>query len=412
LELSVGVNVQQFRDYLLTNRPPQALSVLFSTGSLFDTASGPYHTLKGTAEGLAARGDAVAVVGTLASGESIRDEWRNVSVRGFRRIGPGSLHWSPAAGTWIRKSNPSVDAVSLQGVWLHVNSVVAAWATARQVPYMISAHGNFNPVALEFARYKKAVATSWFVRDMLAGASCMHASNDEEAATIREYGITAPVAVVPNGVELPSVNQEDRVAATYPIVSQDQRVCLYLGRLHPIKNLESLIDGWSRLDGYAGTWTLVVAGSGDQRYIRSLARHAEAVSGELQIRFVGQIDDAMKSAWLRRSELFVLPSTSEAIPMAPLEAMAHGVPVLITRQCNLPDIGVFGAGMLCDPEAESLHGALDELIGKSSTELLAMGDRARLMVVERFSRDHVVAQLRTTYLWMLGKAPCPEWVKL
>ena len=384
--------------------------MLFSTGSLTETSSGPYHSVRRTAECFGSRGNEAVVIGTRAAGEVVQQTWKNVSLKDFRKFGPRSLHWAPGVAGWLRKNAGAVEAVSLQGVWLHINSVVADWAMAKRIPYMITVHGNFNRAALAFSSGKKRLATEWFVRRTLAGAGCLHALNEAELLAIREFGVRLPVTVIPNGVDLPSVDRLELAARTEDVVHRKSRVCRYLGRLHPIKNLAALIRAWGRLGEAAESWTLVVAGAGDEDYTGVLKGEAERCITSGRVIFVGRIDGNVKAEWLSRAELFVLPSTSEGMPMGPLEAMAYGIPVVLTRQCNLPEVGLLGAGKLCEPDPESLLQGLSEMLTKSRDELLSIGLRGRRMVSERYTWDHVVDQLMETYAWMLGRQGPPETV--
>jgi poly(glycerol-phosphate) alpha-glucosyltransferase len=127
--------------------------------------------------------------------------------------------------------------------------------------------------------------------------------------------------------------------------------------------------------------------------------------------FAGTLFGAEKDNALRCAKAFVLPSISEALPLAILEAWAYGLPVLMTPQCHLPEGFAAGAALKAEPDVESLTQALRTLFSMSESEREEMGARGRRLVQQKFSWPRVAEQMVAVYRWVLGGGPRPDCVQ-
>jgi poly(glycerol-phosphate) alpha-glucosyltransferase len=130
------------------------------------------------------------------------------------------------------------------------------------------------------------------------------------------------------------------------------------------------------------------------------------------VHFVGPQFGAEKAATFSGADAFVLPSLSEGLPMAVLEAWAHGLPVLMTPGCNLPEGFSFGAGVEMTPAPDAIADGLRTLFAMSDAERSRMGERGRRLVAERFAWPRVAEQMLAVYRWVLGQGPMPDSVML
>ena len=389
-----------------------SLRVLLATGSLHGNSGGPFWTVKETADGLRRAGHEPVVLGTKDHWrQGPPEKWRPHRAHSFGKIGPYSLHWSPRLGSWMQNCLPRVDVVSLQNLWIRNHRAVARWCRRNDVPYMLTPHGGFNDYALGISRWKKRIARRWFADEVVSGAQCFHALTESEYEALRRFRLKQPVCVIPNGVALPTLREGPRNA---PAPSLDEsRICLYLGRLHPIKGLENLLAAWAELAEVKNGWKLVIAGPDPQRYRATLeAAVAERGLGN-DVVIVGPRYDEEKSRLFFASDFFVLPSFSEGMPMAALEAMAHRLPVLITRPCGLAQIEQSEpAGRIVAPAVEDLRGGLSSLMSMPDRRRVEMGVRARRIVEEQFAWSSVIAQLEEVFEWMLGARAAPATVRM
>ena len=248
-------------------------------------------------------------------------------------------------------------------------------------------------VGLRYKHWKKRISWPIWENRVLARAGCVHALNHAEAAMIRNVGVRTPICVVPNGVDVPECAPWKHV---------ERRRLVYLGRLHPIKGLPELIKGWGQIPAkIRADWLLVLAGwddSGKGDEYRALA----AALAPDSIEFPGPAFGSDKDRLYSSARAFVLPSHSEGLPTAVLEAWSFGLPVVMTAACNLSVGFERGAAVQIEPDAESIAAVLGEFLTQSDERLEAMGRAGRLLVEDSFSWQRVAADMADVYQWILG----------
>jgi len=336
--------------------------------------------------------------------------WGTVRVQAYRVVGPRAFGYAPGLKSALLQENP--DLIHVHGLWMYPSVASLYWSRRSRRPYLISPHGMLDPWALRNSAWKKRLAAGLYEQRHLSSATCLHALCDHEAQAIREYGLRNPIAVIPNGVDLPL----GRVAAPPPwesLLRENAKVLLYLGRLHPKKGLPNLLRAWAEVQAEPGAkaWHLIVAGwdeGGHQRKLRSLGAEL-GLSRSLHI--VGPQFGQDKWASFARASAFILPSFSEGLPIAVLEAWAYGLPVIMTPQCNLPEGFQKGAAIPVDPSVQGITAGLRELFRMSDADRHHMGERGRQLVQQQFTWPTVVAQFKEVYEWMLGGHSKPAWVR-
>jgi poly(glycerol-phosphate) alpha-glucosyltransferase len=257
---------------------------------------------------------------------------------------------------------------------------------------------------------KKKLAAWLYENAHLHGAQCLHALCDAEEAQMREVGFRNPICVIPNGVALPE-HDDGGPAPWAGIIPTDADVMLFLGRLHPKKNLPALIEAWSRVSR-AGNWHLAIAGWDQLGHQAVLTALTERLGIAQRVHFLGPLFGAEKTRALRRAHAFVLPSLSEGLPMSVLEAWSHGLPVLKTAACNLPEGFRAGAAARLSLDPEGMAHDLERFLRKDRSELRRMGCNGRDLAAEHFSWSAVAQQILDVYAWLAGDRDRPATVRL
>lgn len=334
---------------------------------------------------------------------------------------PAELHLAHVVGPNLFGYSPDlvpklcelcVDIVHTNVLWMYPSIACLRWKSRTHGPHMVTLHGMLDSWALRNSRWKKILAGAAFERAHLGKAACIHANSVAEAEAARSYGLRNPICVLPNGIEIPT-DTPTKVPTWAEKLTAGQKVLLYLGRLHPKKGIENLMRAWclvrQRRPDLAQEWELVVAGW-DQGGYRSRLEALLEEEGVEHVTFVGPQFGGDKWASLAKADAFVLPSLSEGLPMAPLEAWAVGVPVLMTAECNLPDGFSAGAAIAVRPDPASIAEALTELFSMTDGERKAMGACGLKLVRKRFSWQRVAREMRQVYEWVLGRGSAPECV--
>lgn len=353
--------------------------------------------------------EAVRVLGLRTQGEEEPIASSRISLLAFSPLGPRSLGFTPAFKRVLLDDSP--DILHRHGLWMYPSRAANAWQARTGRPVVVSPHGMLDPWALRNSAWRKRIAGAAFERRSLERASCLHALNTAEAEAIRAYGLQNPIAVIPNGVGVPP-DEPARDAPWAGRVPEDARVLLFLGRFHPKKGLSELIRALGMImdEGPSRYWHLVVVGWDDGGHVEDLKRQARGMDVASRVHWLGPLFGEGKAAALRNADAFVLPSHSEGLPVAVLEAWSYRLPVLMTDACNIPEGFERGAAVRISTGPAALAKQLREFFTRTAKERAAMGRRGRQLVDERFTWPSIAAEMIEVYRWLLGEADRPASV--
>ena len=382
------------------------MRVGFLVSSVSRKAGGLFQSVGGLAKAVASRNGNVRVFGIRDEQSAVDlQEWRPLSVETFR---PRLRAWGYSNQLLPAMLDADLDILSVHGLWKYCSVGSHRWHRQTGRPYVVHPHGMLEPWALRNARWKKRIAAALYENQHLRGAACLCALSEAEARSIRSYGLRNPICVIPNGVDLPDL-KESSMARSH---SEVQKILLYLGRLHPKKNVANLIRAWNETftsqRGSGQHWVLAVAGWDQGGYESELKRIASGAS----VVFLGPQFGAEKSECYRACDAFILPSLSEGLPMTVLEAWSYAKPVLMTRECNLAEGFSAEAALRIGFSADEISAGLKQLAEMSDDDRAAMGTRGRTLVATKFSWPRIGQQMHTIYEWLLGSGAPPETLRL
>jgi len=415
----------------------EKLKTLFLSPSLSRNLGGIYEIIRSLSAELQRSGVDVQALGLIDEGwASDQKNWGSVPTRAFAFSGPRIFGFSSVLRNEVLKSD--ADLLHLHALWMHTSVIASDWARCTKRPYIVTPNGMLEPWALRNSGWKKKIAALLYEDRMLKGATCLQANTEKELADFRAYGLTNPIALIPNGVEIPEESKGERLKAKGE--NGGRNTLLFLGRIHPKKGLSNLIRAFEKaLDSRISTldfpWQLVIAGwdqGGHEAELMKLCDELGIKSKKLKVEgekvvsdialasglstldseiiFFGPAFGDDKKSLLRCADAFVLPSFSEGLPMSVLEAWSYRLPVVMTPECNLPEGFAADAAIRIDTGVESITQGLDSLFSMSASDLQAMGARGRTLVEERFTWKTVAAQMREVYDWMLGGGETPSSV--
>ena len=454
------------------------MKVTHVCASLSRRAAGIFAVNQALAEHLFSLGVNVEAIG-MRDEQWLLDQkcWEPVKATTFPIIGSEAFGFSPRLLKYLLKSQS--DLLHLHNLWMFPSVAVSIWHAKKRKPYIVTANGMLEPWALHNSAWKKVLAGRFYENRMLANASCLQANTQKELLDFRAYGLKCPVAIIPNGVSLPKANVECEMrnaeckpgdAGVFsfqdsvfrgetgvhgtrdplPATRNAPLRLLFLGRLHPKKGLVQALKAWaeiqnpkSKIQNYP-TWQFVIAGvgeSGYERQLKQLCRELNlsvadipaeklaadpnlAAQGQHSIVFTGPAYHSLREDLMNLSSAFILPSLSEGLPMAVLHAWSHGLPVLMTSECNLPEGFAAGASLRISVEDKgkseignrksessgNIEGGLQTLFEMSDADRVAMGERGRRLVEDRFTWPKVAAQMKEVYEWILGGGHPPDCV--
>ena len=306
----------------------------------------------------------------------------DIPVQTFAVKGPGQIGYAPKLVAALNAAQ--LDCLHLHGIWMYPSLAASRWAAQTGKGYVISPHGMLDPWITARGRWKKALARTGYDRTSWRRASFLHALTAAEAADIaRETGRDDSVVIANAGPD----------PAALPTTPRPPH-CLYIGRIHPKKNLLALVAGWGQANRSSDA-RLTLAGWGEPGDVAELER-AVAAAGP-SVEFVGPQYGPHKQALLDNARFTVLASHSEGLPMSVLESWAAGVPAIMTGQCNLPEGFAAGAALECGYDPAAIASVLERGLGMNSGEWLAMASAAHGLATGPFSTATIAARWAEAY---------------
>jgi glycosyltransferase involved in cell wall biosynthesis len=240
-------------------------------------------------------------------------------------------------------------------------------------------------------------------RPALNFATCFFATSEGEYFDIRRMGFRQPVAVVPNGVDIPPCRELRR---------SSHRTVLFLGRVHPIKGVDILLRAWNVVSARYPDWRLRIVGPDAEGHLERMQRLAASLRLE-RTEFCGPLYGSMKLEAYREADVFVLPTHSENFGVAVAEALAAGVPAIVTKGAPWSGLLDAEAGWWIDCELDALVAAMEQALATDSDTLATMGDRGRQWMQRDFSWEQVGQKAFGSYRWVaagMPSTPKPSWV--
>jgi glycosyltransferase involved in cell wall biosynthesis len=360
--------------------------------SLEERHGGPSKSARALANAQARSGLAVNLLATLEEGQRMLPLGSDAAtVDVFPRVAPRWLCRSPELRR--QAGGKPTDVVHHHALWL-LTLHYAHEAAARQgVPLVISPRGMMSGWAWRHRRWRKQFAELFVHPGAFDAAAGWHATSAEEADDIHRLGFRQPVCVSPNGVVAPSPAELAAARESWHGLlpaTRSRPVAVFYSRLHRKKRVRELIDLW--LAAPRGDWLLLVAGSAEESTPAELA--AEVATRGASDRVL-VADGADRPPPYAIASLFVLPSHSENFGLVIAEALAAGVPALVTDTTPWSGLAAAGAGW-CVPWP-AYAGTLATALAVSPDELRAMGSRGQAWLARDYSWDRAAGLLQTFY---------------
>lgn len=370
-----------------------SVRVLHVIPALAPRYGGPTTATVGMCEALRSAGVAAVVATTDADGSArlgvktdVESVFQGIPVRFFSRQASELFKWSRPLASWLRAHVTDFDVVHVHAVFSH-SSIAAGRACRRLgVPYVVRPLGTLDPWSLRRHAWRKRLLLRVAVRSLLAGAAAMHYTSDEEGRLAESALPWLPRRViVPLGVD------EQLFAESAGGAASESPYVLALSRLDPKKGIEIVIDAFHHLaDKQAFShWSLVIAGDGDPAYVAGLRTAAERGPAASRISFRGWVAGPDRVRLLRGASLFALPSYQENFGIAMVEALAAGVPVMVSPGVNLgADVEAAGGGWVVSRDQTVWRNALQAVLADDE------GRQARAQCAREYAKQfrwHTVA---------------------
>jgi len=309
---------------------------------------------------------------------------------------------SPRARRALATVAKTAQIMHNHSLWMLPNIYPASAVKGTRCRLITSLHGTLSEYMDSRSRWLKKAVWALGQGSVLRNSACLHATAEIEYHDIKRKGLCAPVAVIPIGIEIPSEHKPFKH-------TREPRRLLFLSRIHPTKGIDILLRAWARIERQYPGWELHIVGPDSGEYFLQTQALAKDLRIE-RVAFPGPAYGHEKSQVYGSAELFVLPTHSENFGLVVAEALAHGVPAIVTKGAPWSGLEKEKCGWWVDKGVEPLTECLQEAMSKSSEELFDMGTRGRRWMERDFSWERIGKMMSETYEWVLGGGPPPEWV--
>ncbi|NJO41834.1 MAG: glycosyltransferase [Cyanobacteria bacterium RU_5_0] len=401
-----------FPSHCSTAQPLRILQIVPSISLVY---GGPSQMVLGLSKGLAAHGVDVTILTTNANGDvgqapldvpldrPVKQD--GYQIRYFRCSPFRRYKFSIELLHWLTRHVTEFNLAHIHALFSPISTAAATVARFRHLPYILRPLGTLDPADLQKKRQLKQLYAALFERSNLAGASAVHFTSDQEAKISERFGITTNDLVIPLGVpklaDRHGSVQDLRRDLGIPI---DCPIVLFMSRIDRKKGLDLVLPALKQLLEEGLQFHFMLAGSNpqDPDYENQIQVQIQRSPLSAHTTITGFASGEFKAALLQASDLFVLPSYYENFGIAVAEAMAAGVPVVISDQVHIwREIQQAEAGWVSSCEVASLKAQLRSAL-QTPQERQRRGANAKAHTIEHYSWDAIAQQMIQAYQQILA----------
>lgn len=382
------------------------MNILHVIASLAPRYGGPSKACLEMAQATAKLGHTVSIVTTNIDGAGVQDvpldrpvNINGVEVRYCRAHWPHILRVSLPLAAELGRRVPSADIVHVHSLYLFHGIAAGHLCRRMDVPYIIRPHGTLDPFITRRRRLRKWLINRLYENRNLRGCAALHFTAQEEWSLALPHTYGRPGFVVPNAIhvgEYERLPPSGTFRAMHPELGEDPFL-LFLSRISYKKGLDILAPAFARLVRRHQRLRLVIAGPDDEGLAASIKKQLFELGCLEKVHFVGQVQGEEKLAALRDAAIFVLPSYSENFGIAVVEAMACGLPVVISDKVNIwNEVAGAEAGKVTPCEPEAVAAGIESILN-APDKAEAMGKKGKQLAYDSFEWQSVAKLLVTRY---------------
>lgn len=384
------------------------MKILHIIPSVASVRGGPSQAVLETVKALQNQGITAEIVTTNDNGNDLLDvplnqhiNYQEVPIWFFSRFSPEvnsirEFAFSSQLTSWLWQNAANYDLLHIHAIFSYTSTVAMAIARFKGIPYIVRPLGQLCEWSLQQSARKKQIYLQLIEKANLNHSQYIHFTSELEQQEASRLNLISPSFILPHGTAIPNniPNARHRLRQHLKL-PRDEPIILFLSRLHPKKGLDYLIPALEKLSDYR--FTLVLAGAGSPEYETEVKSLLGSHRIQNRTHFTGFVKGEMKDLLMQGADLFTLTSYSENFGVAVMEALATGVPVVVTPGVAVADIVAQAhLGYVAELDVAAIAASIQQALDYPY-QTKEMGDRARQFILENYTWEKISSDLLAIY---------------
>jgi glycosyltransferase involved in cell wall biosynthesis len=327
--------------------------------------------------------------------------YQNVPVWFFPRFSPQitairEFAFSAGLTHWLWNNIDRYDLIHIHAIFSYSSTIAMLIARIKNVPYICRPLGQLCQWSLQQGFQKKQIYLNLIERANLNSSQALHFTAESEQQEATNLNLKCPSFILPHGITMPLKIPDAKCKLREQLnIAENEPIILFLSRLHPKKGLNYLIPALGKL--HHRSFTFVLAGNGNSEYEIEVKQLLDRHNLSARTHRVGFARGEYKNLLLQGSDLFALTSYSENFGIAVLEALAAGIPALVTPGVALSSLlKQEQIGYVSDLNIDAISSSVEYCLNHLP-ELKQKGDRAYQLIQQSYTWDCIAKNLVEVY---------------
>lgn len=314
---------------------------------------------------------------------------------------------SPTIFFKIKSINNNINIIHQHGIFLPISWI--SLLVNKKLKIIINPHGFLETEKLKVSSFRKKLALLLFEKRNLNNCDCLVACSNQEAIALRNFGLSQPIVILPNGVHNSIIkdNLSNRKDSSFKLkhnINSNTKILLFLSRVHPFKGLKLLLESILIIkeEFRKNDWIFIIAGPDELNHTKELSLFVENNNMTDIIRFIGSQYKNDKIAAFDSADCFILPSKGENFGIAVIEALARGLPVITTKNTPWSELEDNSCGWCVNRNKNDFINIILKLFSLDESYLIKMGKNGVNLVKDKYTWSKITEQSINMYKWVIN----------